>query len=182
MFRDLVKKYEKNSIIISILMLIVSLFLIFMPFSSAVTVILIFGIFTIIDGIVHIVSYFRTEPDNKLANFEFAEGIMGIIAGILILSCADALVLFMPIMIGTWIIVKSIAKMQIALNMRSSQESNWILVLVLSIITLLIGIFIILNPLPGFLAITITMLRILLAIYEIINLVEAIYILYKLKD
>lgn len=88
----------------------------------------------------------------------------------------------MPIMIGTWIIVKSIAKMQIALNMRSSQESNWILVLVLSIITLLIGIFIILNPLPGFLAITITMLGILLAIYEIINLVEAIYILYKLKD
>lgn len=85
MFRDLVKKYEKNSIIISILMLIVSLFLIFMPFSSAVTVILIFGIFTIIDGIVHIVSYFRTEPDNKLANFEFAEGIMGIIAGISLL-------------------------------------------------------------------------------------------------
>ena len=72
--------------------------------------------------------------------------------------------------------------MQIALNMRNSEESSWILVLVLSIITLLIGMFIILNPLPVFLTVTITVLGVFLAIYEIINLIEAIYMLYKLKD
>ncbi len=182
MFRDIVKKYEKGSIVISILMLILSIFLIFMPFSSAVSVIWMFGIFTIVDGIIHIVSYFKTEIDNRLANFEFAEGIMEILAGFLIFISAEYLVLFMPIMIGAWIIIKSITKMQIALNMRSIEKSNWILVLVLSIITLLIGVFIVLNPLPGFLAITITTVGILLATYEIINLIEAIYVLYKLKD
>ena len=128
------------------------------------------------------VSYFKTEVNNRLANFEFAEGIIEILSGFLIFISAKYLVIFMPIMIAVWIILKSIAKMQIALNMRNSEESNWILVLVLSIITLLIGVFIILNPLPGFLEITITALGIFLAIYEIINLVEAIYILHKLKD
>lgn len=182
MFRNIVKKYEKNSIIISILMLILSLFLIFKPFSSAVTVVWMFGIFTIVDGIIHMVSYFKTEVENRLANFEFAEGIIEIISGILIFISARYLVLFMPILIGVWIIVKSIVKMQIALNMRNSAESNWVLVLVLSIITLLIGIFIVLNPLREFFTITITMLGIFLAIYEILNLVEAIYILCKLKD
>lgn len=182
MFRDLVRKYEKNSIVVSILMLILSFCLVFMPFSSAVTIVWMFGIFTIVDGIIHIVSYFNTNIDNRLANFEFAEGIMGILAGFLIFISAEYLVLFMPVMIGIWIIVKSIAKMQIALNMRNSDESTWILVLVLSIITLLIGIFIILNPLPEFVAVTITMIGVCLAIYEIINIIEAIYILYKLKD
>lgn len=181
MFRDFIKKYEKNSIIISVLMLIVSFCLIFMPFSSAVTVIWMFGIFTIVDGVIHMVSYFSTDVENRLANFEFAEGIMEILAGFLILISAEYLVLFMPIMIGVWIIIKSIAKMQIALNMRNSDEGIWVLVLVLSVITLLIGVFIILNPLPEFITVTITILGVFLAVYEIINLIEAIYILSKLK-
>lgn len=181
MFRKFVKKYEKNSIVISILMLLVSLFLIFKPFTSAVTVIWMFGIFTIVDGIIHIVSYFRTDIDSRFANFEFSEGILELLAGTLIFISAEYLVLFMPIMIGIFIIVKSIVKMQIALNMRNSEEESWILVLILSILTILLGIFILLNPLPGFIAITITALGIFLAIYEIINIIEAIYILYKLK-
>ena len=182
MFRDIVKRYEKNSIAISILMLILSLCLIFMPFSSAVSIIWMFGIFTIVDGIVHMISYFNTDVDNRIANFEFAEGIMEILSGILIFISAEYLVMFMPVMIGVWIIVKSIVKMQIALNMRNSEESSWVLVLILSIITLLIGIFIILNPLPEFVTLTITALGVLLAIYEIINILEAVYMLYKLKD
>lgn len=182
MFRDIVKRYEKNSIAISILMLILSLCLIFMPFSSAVSIIWMFGIFTIVDGIVHMISYFNTDVDNRIANFEFAEGIMEILSGILIFISAEYLVVFMPVMIGVWIIVKSIVKMQIALNMRNSEESSWVLVLILAIITLLIGIFIILNPLPEFVTVTITALGVLLAIYEIINILEAVYMLYKLKD
>ena len=137
MFRDVVKQYEKNSIIVSILMIILSIFLIFMPFDSAVTVIWMFGIFAIVDGIIHLVSYFNTDANNRLANFEFAEGIIDILSGILICICANYLVLFLPIMIGVWIIVKSIAKMQISLNMRNSEESSWIFILILSIITLM---------------------------------------------
>lgn len=182
MFREIVKNYEKNSIIVSILMIILSLFLIFMPFDSAVTVIWLFGIFTIVDGIIRMISYFKTSIDTRLASFEFAEGIIKILSGILIFITADYLVLFIPIIIGVWIIINSIAKMQIALNIRNSEGSNWILIFVLSIITLLIGIYIVLNPLPGFVAVTISILGVFFAIYEIINLVESIHMLYKLKD
>lgn len=182
MFKDFIKNYEKNTIIISVLMLLVSLCLILSPFGSAVTVIWMFGIFTMVDGIIHMVSYFSAKYDIGFANFEFAEGIMELLAGFLIYICASDLVLFMPIVIGAWIILNSITKMQISLNMRNFEGSGWVLVLILSIITLFIGVFIILNQFPEFVSVTITILGIFLAVYEVINIIEAIYMLYELKD
>lgn len=179
MFREFVKKYEKNSIWISVLMLILAIFLIIAPISSAVTAIYMFGIFIIIDGIMHIVSYCKAKEEARLMNFEFAEGILSILSGVLILFSARYLVAVLPILIGTWIIIKSIIKMQISLNIRTDMQSNWILVLVLSIISLILGIFILFNPMFGY--ITISIMGIFLAIYEVLNIIESIYILNKLK-
>lgn len=179
MFREFVKKYEKNSIWISVLMLILAIFLIIAPISSAITAIYMFGIFIIIDGIMHIVSYCKAKEEARLMNFEFAEGILSILSGVLILFCAKYLVAVLPILIGTWIIIKSIIKMQISLNIRTDIQSNWILVLVLSIISLILGIYILFNPMFGY--ITISIMGIFLAIYEVLNIIESIYILNKLK-
>ncbi len=179
MFREFVKKYEKNSIWISVLMLILALFLIIAPITSAVTAIYMFGIFIIVDGIMHIVSYCTTNADNRLMNFEFAEGILDILSGVLILFSAGYLVAVLPILLGAFIILKSIIKMQISLNIKTDMQSNWILVLVFSIISLIIGIFILFNPMYGY--ITISIMGVFLAVYEILNIVESIYILNKLK-
>ncbi len=179
MFRELVRKYEKNSIWISVLMLILAIFLIFAPIASAITAIYMFGIFILIDGIMHIVSYCKTKENLRLMNFEFAEGILSILSGILILLNAEYLIPFLPILLGTWFIVKSIIRMQIALNIRNDKESNWGLVLVLSIISLILGIFIVFNPILGYL--TISIIGIFMVIYEVLNIIESIYILNKLK-
>lgn len=69
--------------------------------------------------------------------------------------------------------------MQISLNIKTDMQSNWILVLVFSIISLIIGIFILFNPMYGY--ITISIMGVFLAVYEILNIVESIYILNKLK-
>lgn len=181
MFKEFVRKYEKNSMFVSILMLILSLFLIFMPIKSVVAIIWIFSIFVIVDGIIHIVSYCKTTPENRLINFEFAEGIMEILSGVLMLISADYLVIFLPILLGVWMIVKSIIKMQMAINFKDIEGSNWVVILICSIITLLLGIFIIANPFPTVLAVTISVLGIALAVYEIINIVESAYTMSKLK-
>ena len=179
MFRDFVRRYEKNSIWISVLMLILAIFLIFTPVASALTAIYMFGIFILVDGIIHIVSYFKTKANIRLMNFEFAEGILEILSAILVLWNAEYLLPFLPILLGTWIIIKSIARMQIALNIRIDEQSNWVLVLVFSIISLILGIFILLNPIFGYL--TISFIGVYIVVYEIFNIIEAIYILKKLK-
>lgn len=179
MFREFVRKYEKNSIWISILMLILSIFITFMPVTSSLTAIYMFSIFVLIDGIMHIVSYFKTDKNNRLMNFEFAEGILDILFSILVFFSAGYLIPFLPIILGMWIILKSIAKMQIALNIRNDMQNNWILGLVFSIISLILGIFIICNPIFGYL--TISIIGVFIAVYEILNIIEAIYVLNKVK-
>lgn len=179
MFREFVRKYEKNSIWTSVLMLILSIFIIFMPITSVLTVIYMFSIFVLIDGIMHIVSYFKTDKNNRLMNFEFAEGILDILFSILVFFSAEYLIPFLPIVLGMWIIFKSIAKMQIALNIRNDVQSNWVLVLVISIISLILGIFIVCNPMLGYL--TISIMGVFIAVYEILNIVESIYVLNKIK-
>lgn len=160
-------------------MLILAIFLIAAPVTSAITAIYMFGIFVIMDGIMHIVSYCKAKEDARLMNFEFAEGILGVLSGILILFSAKYLVIFLPILLGTWIIIKSIIKMQISLNIRTDIQSNWVLVLVFSIISLILGVFIIFNPTLGY--VTISIMGIFVAVYEVLNIIESIYILNKLK-
>lgn len=179
MFREFVKKYEKNSIWISVLMLILAIFLIFRPIASSLATVYMFGMFVLIDGIIHIVSYFKTEKNDRLMNFEFAEGILSILSGLLIFYSAEYLVAVLPILLGVWIIVKSIIKMQISMNVRTDIQSNWVLILLFSIISLLLGIFILFNPMYGY--ITISIMGIFIAIYEILNIIESVYILNKLK-
>lgn len=179
MFKEFVRRYEKNNIWISVLMLILSIFVIFAPVKSTLTIIYLFGIFVLIDGIMHIVSYFKTDKGNRIMTFEFSEGILEILSSILIFFSAKYLVSFLPILFGVWTIIKSITKMQIALNIRNDIESNWVLVLVFSIISLILGIFIICNPMLGYL--TISIIGVVIAVYEILDIIEAIYILNKLK-
>ena len=71
--------------------------------------------------------------------------------------------------------------MQMAINFKDIEGSNWVVILICSIITLLLGIFIIANPFPTVLAVTISVLGIALAVYEIINIVESAYTMSKLK-
>ena len=61
MFIEILKKYEKKSIFIYILMILLSILLMFQPLKLIKLIIYLFGGITIIDGILHIVSYFQTK-------------------------------------------------------------------------------------------------------------------------
>lgn len=179
MFNEFIRRYEKNSIFISILMLILGLLLVFKPVESALVVVYMFGTFILVDGIIHMVSYFKTKADIRVMNFEFAEGILEILSGIIILFNAKYLLSFLAILLGIWIIIKSIAKMQMALNIKIYEQSSWGLVLAFAIISLIIGIFIVLNPMIGYL--TVSFIGAYIIVNEILNIIESIYTLNKLK-
>ena len=69
---------------------------------------------------------------------------------------------------------------QLALNLKNVERSNWLMLLLLSIITMVLGIIIIFNPIIS--TITITAISgIILFASELINIVEYIFILVKLK-
>ena len=90
------------------------------------------------------------------------------------------IVSFLPFIIGAWIVIEGIIKLQFAFNMRGNETGNWIILLILSILTIILGFVIIYNPFGTAVAIT-SLAGILLLINETINIIESIYVIAKFK-
>ena len=64
--------------------------------------------------------------------------------------------------------------------MKGNETANWVILLLLSILTVLFGFLIIFNPFGTALAIT-SLAGIFLCISEVLNIVEAVYVMVKVK-
>lgn len=178
MIKEYIKKYNRSSIITSILMIIVAILLIVKPIKAMEWIIIFLSAIIIIDGIFDFINYFKSDKETKLYSFGLIEGLLEVLAGILVILNKDILIAFLPLILGSWIILKNIIKIQLAINLKQFC-SDWYLLLIFAILSLLFGILIILNP---FSVITITLLSgIFLLITEIFNLIENIYFMIKLK-
>ena len=67
--QEFIKKYSKNTLLISVLLLILSIFLMLKPLSSINVIVRLFAGIIVIDGIIHIVSYFKTPQEFKIFSF-----------------------------------------------------------------------------------------------------------------
>ena len=179
--KDYIKKYEKNSLIGSILMLILALILIIRPIEFMEVVIWIFGTILIINGIIHIISYFRTDKEMRIMSLELLEGIMETLSGILILLSTKSLIAVFPILLGVWVVIKNIIGLQISINLKDIPQSGWLWLVILSILSIILGIIIIFNPFSTIITIT-SLVGVLFAITEIVNIIESVYALIKLKN
>lgn len=180
MIKKYIKKCEVYSLVISILMVVLSLFLIFKPAKSIETFILLFSIIMLVNGVSAIITYFSIDSEERIFSFDLLSGITNIIAGILIFVYRSSLIDVFPIIIGIYVIVSSLLKMQISINLSSVPESNWFLLIILSILNMIIGILLITNPFESIITIT-SLCGIFLLVSEVISLIEEVYVLIKIK-
>ena len=175
---DFIKKYGRNSILISVLLIILSLFLIFSPTTSLNVIMIAIGVILAVNGIFHSIAYFSGPKELKMFSFELTEGVLSLIIGIIFIFNPSIINTFLSLIIGAWIILKSITSIQLSLNIRES-TSNWILMLVVSIVTLFLGIIMLFNPFAA--NILVTACGIMLLIFETINIVETISMIRFVK-
>ncbi len=173
-----IKKLGTNSMLISALLIIFSVFLIFNPVETLNFLIIAFGVILVINGLMHIISYFSIKNDFRAFSFELVQGIVSIIIGFVFIMRTQEASILLPLILGAWIIIESIMKFQLAFNLRDVPNSHWVMMLVFSIITAALGIVILLNPFSTTIAIT-TLGGVLLLLTEVINLFESGYILMK---
>lgn len=176
---DYIKKYAKNSLVVSILLIVLSLFLIIKPAQSLNFIMICLGCIVVLNGIIHTISYFTTPSEFKTFSFELVQGIICIVLGLVFILNPELINSFLPFIIGAWIIIESIVKIQLAFNVKDIQNSNWLLMLGLAIITLLLGIIIIFNPFATAITIT-TLCGIMLLISEVMNIGESIYFMRRM--
>jgi len=174
MIIEYLKKHERTSILISIFMIIIAILLIAKPNAFLTLVIVLFGIGIILEGLAHIINYIFLPKEEKSYSYDILEGVFSMIAGILMLAWRQSIIAFFPLLVGFWIMMKSLVRIQFAFQLKNMDEKSWIPVLILAILSFLLGLLIFFNPWKT--AITITVLAgIMLLVSEVVELAESVY-------
>lgn len=177
--KDFVKTYSKNSILTSILLIVLALFLIFKPSASLNFLMIVIGIVLAINGAYHTISYFRSSKELKMFSFELVEGILSLLFGLVFIFNPNIINTFLSIIIGAWIILKSVTSIQISMAMRDYSKDRARLILIVSIVTLIVGIVMLFNPFAS--SILISACGFILLIFEFVNIVETISLIKWIK-
>lgn len=180
MILDFLKKYERESILISALLIIVAIFLIAKPGIALSTVVTLFAIVFLVDGIINIIAYMMEDAEIRAFSNELMMGILLVILGLMILLNQPLFISILPIMIGIWIFIKSIMKFQLAINLKSAVAERWGLLVVSSILMAILGVLIIANPFEAIFTLT-RFIGIMMLVAEVINICESVYFLQQTK-
>lgn len=177
---ELIKRYSKSSIFVSILLIIFSIALMLKPMESLNMIISIFGILVLINGITNILSYIKTPKEFSFFNFELTIGILECIFGTFCIINPGMIGGIINVAIGVWILMSSVIRFQVALDIKNIGDKNYVILLVLSVVTFILSLLLITDPFSSIMALT-TIIGVCMFISEIINIVQYVIILIKVK-
>ena len=98
-------------------------------------------------------------------------GVMMVLLGIILIVYPKIIAQLIPIVLGIWFITDSIIKIRISLSLKESNDSPWILTLILAIVSMLCGVIFILHPLASSEVIT-TFIGVLITIYALSDIID----------
>ena len=170
-------KFLYSSIIISIIMFIIGLIFIIYPEVSFTTITYILSILLIVNGI-----YFLIEKESSIFFSSFLTlGVIELLLGIIMLVNPDIVKTLFPIVAGIIMITKSTLDLRLSILLYRNNISSWVSLLICSIISIICGLIIILNPSIGTIALT-TSLGILITVYSISNIIDTILFKNNIKE
>ncbi len=180
MIKDYIKKYEGCSIVVSILMICLSLFLMFKPLESLEVFTVIFAIIILLSGLGYLMSYFTISKESRLFSVDLLFGLVTIISGIMLVVYKKDVINIFPVILGIWIITSNLFKLQLSINLSLFFDNTYLGFVLITILMIIFGLLLIINPFASFMTITVTAGTLLL-ITEVVNLIESIYVIIKLN-
>ena len=141
---NLFEKIRKDVVWSSIAYLILGFLLLIKPGTALVTVVHILAIVAAVMGIVSLVSYFKDKY--SAGNGGVIKGVVYLLIAAFLYFGAGFIISIVPIIFGILIVISGIVKLQEALDMMKYRASGSITVLIISILSLVLGVLILINP------------------------------------
>ena len=145
----LVKEAKRAYMILSGIFMLVGLCLTIWPEISIVTFCCVLGGLCVIYGIIRLVGYFSKDQDRLAFQFDLALGIFVLVFGIILLFHPRPIIALLPVVIGLYIAIDSVFKLQTALDAKRFGMPRWWLMLILAIVAGGFGILLVFNPFEG---------------------------------
>jgi uncharacterized membrane protein HdeD (DUF308 family) len=119
------------------------------PGITLVTLVLLFGAYALVDGVLNLAAFFRVASHHWAL---LIEGVIGIIAGVLTFAWPAITALVLLYVIAFWAIFTGIFEIIAGIRLRRVIINEWILI-VIGVLSLLFGLLILFAPGVGALAI-----------------------------
>lgn len=170
-----IKSMYRTSMIFSIVLLIVGIFLLIKPETTLYAISYLVGIILIIWGIVPVISFFSDKENQNYLEFSFICGVFALIFGIIVMINPSIIGSIIPLLIGIWMVINGVTKLQYALSVKKL-GMDATTPIIISLVILICGILLIFNPFGGAVILT-KLIGVFLIIYSVLDIVEC----YTLK-
>ena len=122
------------------------------PGITLAVLVILFGAYALVDGIVAIVSAIRAAHGHRRWGAFLVEGIVGILAGLVTLFMPGVTLAFLIYVVGAWAIVTGVLEIAAAVRLRKHVAGEWLLILT-GVVSILFGIAVFWAPIVGAIAI-----------------------------
>lgn len=163
-------KGQDSSLVYSIILLILGIFLTLNANGVLNIVFDILGSLVMIYGVYKLVMALKLKKDFKTANNSLmSSSIMSLIFGLLIIVLSQVLTNAINVVTGIWLIFMGISKLNVVLSIRTIKEKDFIVSLISSILLIGLGLYTIMSQ-----NVVLTIIGILLIIYSVIDIINYI--------
>lgn len=170
-------KFLNSSIVISVLMFVIGMIFIIFPDVSFTTITYVLAIILIVNGI-----YFIIEKETSMIFSSFLTlGIIELLLGVVMLLNPDIMKTLFPIVAGIVMVTKATLDLRLSLLLKKYEYDTWLSIFICSLIAIISGIIIIINPSIGTMALTVS-LGLLITINSISSIVDTIIFKKNIKE
>lgn len=171
-----INKIFNLSIVTSVIIFVLGVFLFIQPDTIIHMISIVFGGIILVPGITTLIDYFKNKYQPSLIT-----GVVTVIIGMILIINTKLVASILPFILGIFFIVNGINRLQYALELRKSNNKNFVASLVISIVIILSGILFVINPFGGALVIT-KVMGIFMIIYSILDIANSIIIKREVRN
>lgn len=175
------KKMFRMSIVSSLCFIIIGAFLFLKPETTITTISYIIGSIIMVTGIIFLIKYFSNKEEFAPFSGDLIYGVMSTIFGLILILNPTALAKIVPFVLGVWIVISSVTKIQYALQLKYYKNDAWKFTLIIAAITFLWGVLLLFNPFEGAMIIT-QIIGMFILVYAILDLIEVTILRKNIKD
>ena len=175
--KDLLKKSGTSNILVSIIFGLFGVILCILNEGAVKVISCLIGLLFIMIGVSRLVNYVKGRGMGEHFNFDLFCGLVAIVLGGAAIIYTDAIGIILRLIVGTWIVYSGITRTYLSFKLKAFNSSIWIISLVLSILMIIFGIYIMLNS-----GVIVTLIGSLMIAYSIIDIIESIIFIKKIKQ
>ena len=173
-----IKKIMNKNMIISIIIFLVGLILFLKPDVTLKSITIVIGILLILLGSGPVIDLIKSKE--KKLSFSIAPSIILFTIAFIFFFSPEILISIIPILIGVALVMSSAFKLQNIYNIKKTNNIFNIWRIVITLIILILGILLIINPFEGAIA-GMKVIGMFLMIYSILDVIDVILIKKVIK-